>query len=123
MTPDRDAPQFFEDWARKNNMRPVGRFRCDDGDILIADSDEPFFGQTETGVSIKFWRTGFSIFRDKNWIASTHDTMVDELCAYTSSGAKNVRVNEALEYGKYYLQLTLEAGLYDDDHSFSKILH
>ena len=104
-------------------MIPEGRYACEHGDVLVADSGEPFWGNTEAGVRCKFWRTGLSIYRDKNWIASTHDTMVEELISYSQRGAKDFRIKEALEYAKKYLEQTHEAGLYDGDRSFSKILH
>ena len=110
---DRGAPKFFEDWARRNNMVPVGRYTFDDGDILVADSDESFYGETEDNVSLKFFRTGFFIYRGKNWLASTHDYLVSEMGPRTKRGARDFRIKEALEYGKKYLQQTLDAGLYD----------
>jgi len=122
MTVDRKPPAFFEGWARKNNMYPVGRFTFDDGDILVADSDDAFWGKGEGGSMFKFYRTGFSIYRGENWIASTHDYLEGEQGPRTKRGFRDFRIKEVLEYGNKYLKQTLEAGLYDDDRkaSFSK---
>ena len=96
-------------------MVPVGRYTFDDGDILVADSAEPFYGKTEHNVYLQFYRTGFCIYRDKNWLASTHDYLVSEMGPRTKRGGRDFRIREALEFGKKYLQQTLAAGLYDDD--------
>jgi len=119
---DKKAPSFFEGWARKNNMIPVGRYTFEEGDILVADSDEPFWGSGEGGTMLKFFRTGFAIFREQAWIASTHDYFVSEMGPLTKRGARDFRIKEALEYGQKYLQQTADAGLYDDGRkeSFSK---
>ena len=103
-------------------MIPVGRYTFEEGDILVADSDEPFWGSGEGGTMLKFFRTGFAIFREQAWIASTHDYFVSEMGPLTKRGARDFRIKEALEYGQKYLQQTADAGLYDDGRkeSFSK---
>ena len=119
---DKGAPQFFENWARRNNMVPVGRYTFDEGDILVADSGESFTGKTSEGVYLNFFRTGFCIHRDKNWLASTHDYLASEMGPRTKAGARAYRIKEALEYAQKYLRQTFEAGLYDDGRKadFSK---
>ncbi len=95
-------------------MVPVDRDRSSDlGDILIADSGEAFWDKTESGVSIKIYRTGFAIYRDEGWIASTEDHFVDEFKGMTSRAAKDARVAEAIIYANKYLKQTSDAGLYD----------
>ncbi len=122
---DKKAPQFFEVWARRNNMVPVGRYSFDEGDILVADSGESFMGKTEENIYLKFFRTGFCIYREQNWLASTHDYLVSEMGPRTEAGARDFRIKEALEHGQKCLNQTAEAGLYDADRkaSFSKIIH
>jgi len=111
---DKKAPEFFETWARRNNMIPVGRYTFEEGDILVADSEEAFWGSGEGGSMFKFFRTGFCIYRAENWIASTNDYLEAEAGPRTKRGFRDFRIREALEYGQKYLQQTFEAGLYDD---------
>ena len=122
---DKKSPEFFETWARRNNMVPIGRFTFEEGDILVADSGEAFWGKGEGGSMFKFFRTGFCIFRDKAWIASTNDCFESDQGPRTQRGFRDFRIQEALKYGQKYLQQTAEAGLYDDarKESFSKLKH
>ena len=106
-------------------MIPVGRYTFDEGDILVADSDEAFWGAGEGGTMFKFFRTGFSIYRERNWIASTHDYFESEQGPRTKRGFRDFRIKEALQFGQKRLQETVDAGLYDYDRkeSFSKRPH
>lgn len=65
--------RFFEQWAKKNNMRPVIKVSDREGDILIADSGEPFDARDDDGNMRRVFRTAFAIQRGKVWTASTND--------------------------------------------------
>lgn len=116
--PKRDF-RFFEEWARRNKMKPFVRVEEQHGDILIADSGSVI---TEGGKT--FYRTGFAIDRpgDKTWLASYHDYDWMEFANETLAGKQQARVNEALEYARMYLKQTHEAGLYDGK-GFSQPVH
>jgi len=97
-------------------MIPVERDRSHDlGDILVADSGlRPFWDKLESGISVKIFRTGFAIYRDKGWIASCEDHFEDEFKGLTARAARDARVKEAVIYANKYLEQTADAGLYDD---------
>ena len=106
--------KFFEEWARKNNMKPVMRIIEKSGDILVADSGEPFFGTNEQGVLGRYYRTGFAIDRgDKAWLASTNDYPAEEYDTMSRREGQEQRVNECLVYAREALIQTAKAGLYD----------
>ena len=95
-------------------MVPVDRDRSSDlGDILVADSGESFWCETQAGVKIKIFRTGFAIYRDEGWIASTEDHLEEEFKNMTKRAAKDARIAEAIIYANKYLKQTSDAGLYD----------
>ena|SRR5690554_1996935 len=116
--PKRDY-HFFEQWARRNRMKPVVRVEEKHGDILIADSGEPFLEDGE----LKY-RTGFAIEREKAWLAAYQDYQWNEFPDRTLAGKQEARVNEALAYARMYLAQTKAAGLYDGGkNSFSQPIH
>ena len=105
--------RFFENWARENNMRPVVRIKEKGGDILIADSGEPFYGVNGEGLLGRWYRTAFAIDRgDKTWIASTHDYDAVEYDAVSRRAGQEKRINECLAYARETLKQTSKAGLY-----------
>lgn len=102
--------RFFEQWARRNQMRPICRVEDEHADILIADSGEPIVSEGK-----QVYRTAFAIDRDKTWLASTAETSVidPEMLARTPRGAQEYRVNEALAHARRAISETHATGLYD----------
>jgi hypothetical protein len=105
--------RFFEQWARENKMKPVVRVVEDGGDILIADSGEPFFGENEEGLLGRWYKAGFAIDRgDKTWVASTNYYSATEYDLVSKREGQQHRVNDCLAYARVALKATLEVGLY-----------
>ena len=117
---------YFENWARDMGMRPYDRFRGDpNGDILIADSfnliDDP---PSDRGYE-KFYRTGFCIYRDKAWIASSDTYHPGEHSDHTFAGKQKARTDEALKQARDYLAQFVKHKLFnpDDTRAFDEALH
>lgn len=107
--------RFFEQWARKNSMRPICRVEEPGGDVLLADSGRPFYTTGEDGRRRFVYRTAFAIEREQCWVASVADTDATdpEMMSRTPQGAQEFRVNEALAYARNAIAQTSAAGLYD----------
>lgn len=124
---ERRDHRFFEQWARRNGMRPISRITDVKingkpvGDILLADSGEmiagaeypPMQGQ-EHGLPF-FYRTGFAIDRpgDKTWLASFNDYTPGAFLEYGSAEARREkRCEEAIAFATEALAQTYQVGLY-----------
>lgn len=124
MKPKRDH-NFFEQWARRNGMKPIERItdiKIDGqqvGDVLLADSEDLLLLSNFPPNSVEhkmfcFYRTGFAIDRpgDKTWIASYNDYPIDSFSEYAGAGRQQARLDEALEHALRALKSTYEVGLY-----------
>jgi len=115
--------RFFEQWARRQNMKPVCRVAEADADILIADSGEPFMGTNKDGNLGRWYRTAFAIDQgDKTWLASFNDYPATEFDLVSKREGQQRRVNECLVFARDTLSKTAATGLYDHGRreSFSK---
>ena len=95
------------------------------GEILIADSiyliDSP---PSDKGYA-KFYRTGFCLYRDKAWIASSDVYGPEEFPLYTLRGKQELRINEALKYARKYFAQFEEHKLFNphETRKFRELLH
>lgn len=105
--PERDH-HFFEEWAKRNCMKPVCIVRDPDGDILLADSVEPI-------RTLGVYRTGWAINRDGLELGNYRDYAIGEFALYTPAGGVQKRVNERLEYAREIQRELKGSGFYDGD--------
>ena len=104
---------YFESWAREMKMRPVCKVQDRDGDILVADSGEPFYGTNADGVLGRWYRTGFAINRDQVWLGNYCEYDANSFADESKRRGQEIRINEAVVAGRETLRLTKEVGLYD----------
>lgn len=104
---------FFENWARKMNMRPVMKVEEKDGDILVADSGEPFFGVNADGTLGRWYRTGYAIQRGVAWIGNFAEYPAEEFGDVDKRKGQETRVNECLVAAREILKQTKDVGLYN----------
>lgn len=102
------TPKFFEEWAKKNCMKPVCIVRDPDGDILLADSIEPI-------RVLGIYRTGYAIHRSGLEFGNYNDYPMDEFLIYSREGGTQKRVNEALEHARQTQRQLKESGFYDSE--------
>lgn len=100
------TPKFFEEWARRNCMRPVCIVRDSDGDILLADSHEPIY-------TLGVYRTGYAIYRGVGQIGNFNDYPIGEFAMMSRKRGIEQRVNEALAHARKTQKQLREAGFYD----------
>ena len=117
---------YFDDWARREGMKPYDRFRDDpNGDILIADSFCLIsYPPSKRGYK-KFYRTGYCIYRDTAWIASCDEYAPDEFSSESLAGKQKKRTDETLKYARDYLAEFVKRNLFnpDDTRAFDEALH
>ncbi len=90
---------YFESWARRMGMKPYDRKRGEQhADILLADSGCLITNLPSDQGYEKFYRTGFCIYRDKAWIASSWDYPPDCFPRASEHGKQLARVEECLKY-------------------------
>ena len=117
---------YFENWARRMGMKPYLKVTDDKfGDLLSASSiyliDRPPRGTEHA----KFYRTGFCLYRDKAWIASSDVYGPEEFPLYTLRGKQELRINEALKYARKYFAQFEEHKLFNphETRKFRELLH
>lgn len=117
--------RFFEMWARRNNMVPVGRFEEKEGFVLIADSGEPFTGLNDDNIYARWYRTAFCIERDSTWTAHWQFYPAADYDLMSRAEGQKRRVQECLTFARDTLHKFAETGLYDDSRkqSFSQRPH
>jgi hypothetical protein len=95
-------------------MRPVVKVNEKDGDILIADSGEPFFGTNDAGVLGRWYRTGYALDRgDQVWVASTNVYDAVEYDTVSRREGQQDRVNDCLEHARNALSQISQSGLFN----------
>lgn len=107
--PARDR-NFFEEWAKRNNMKAVMKVVDPDGEILLADSGEPF---VLDGAAV--YRTGYAINRAGLEIGDYHDYPAMEMFGLSKAAGQNQRINEALAHARQTQSQLKAAGFYDAD--------
>lgn len=111
--PERDH-RFFEEWARRMNMKPVMKVIDPEADILLADSGEPFFGANQDGELGQWYRTGYAIDRDGAQLGNFNEYPAEEYADISAAAGQQARIKECLAYAREALKLTINAGLYKD---------
>lgn len=107
------TPRFFEEWAKRNLMRPVCIVRDPDGDILLADSNEPIRKSDIWPFNKPFYRTGYAIHRDGCEVGNYHDYPVADYAFMSRQRGIEHRVNEALAHARQTQAQLKDAGYYD----------
>lgn len=102
------TPKFFEEWAKRNMMKPVCIVRDDDGDILLADSHEPI-------RTLGVYRTGYAIHRAGLEMGNYNDYQISDFAFMTREKGIEQRVNEALAHARQTQSQLKEAGYYDGE--------
>ena len=112
------TPKFFEEWAKRNMMKPVCKVVDPDGEILLADSHEPI---RVLGVYL----CGYAIHRSGLEIGNYHDYPVKDYAFMTRAKGIEHRVAEALAHARQTQQQLVKAGFYDAERkgSFNIDLH
>lgn len=100
------TPKFFEEWAKRNMMKPVCIVRDPDGDILLADSHEPI-------RTLGVFRTGYAIHRSGCEIGNYNDYPIGQFVGFTRRRGVEFRTNEALAHARDVQKQLVDAGYYD----------
>ena len=104
-------------------MRPVIKISDREGDILIADSGEPFEARDDDGKMRRIFRTAFAIQRGKVWTASTNDYPESDYFGNSRRDSQQKRVDDCLTHARAQLANCLSVGMYDGHRSISKIVN
>ncbi len=117
------TPKFFEEWAKRNCMKPVCIIRDSDGDILLADSGEPI--RKSNGEGSDFYRTGYALHRSGLEIGNYNDYPTSDFFLDTKRGGQQKRIDEALAHARQTQQQLTDAGYYDAERKgrFNLKLH
>ena len=117
------TPKFFEEWAKRNCMKPFCIIRDQDGDILLADSGEPV--RKGNGESAEFYRTGYALHRSGLEIGNYHDYPTSDFLFDTKLGGQQKRIDEALAHARQTQKQLMDAGYYDAERKgrFNLRLH
>ncbi len=115
--------KFFDQWARNNNMRPVMKVADREGDILLADSGEPFEARDDDGNLRRVYRTAFAIQRGKVWTASTNDYPEMDYFGISRRDSQQKRIDDCLIHARAQMADCLSVGLYDGQRRICEILH
>lgn len=100
------TPQFFEEWAKRNCMKPVCKVEDPHGDILIADSHDVI---KPHGI----YRTGYAIHRSGLELGCWNDYPSSDFFLESRRNGLQKRVNEALEHARETQRQLVAAGFYD----------
>ena len=103
----------FETWARKNNMKPVIKVTDKEGDILIADSGQPFETRDEEGRLIRVYRTGFAIMRGRILTGTINDYKQGDPEYVGGNNGQQMRIDDCLIFARKQMADCLSVGLYD----------
>lgn len=109
------TPKFFEEWAKRNMMKPVCKVTDEDGEILLADSHEPIRKGKVWSPESDFYRTGYAIHRSGLEIGNYNDYPASDYAFMSRQKGIEQRVNEALEHARQTQKQLVEAGYYDAD--------
>lgn len=93
-------------------MVPVCKVQDDLGEILVADSGEPFYGTNEEGILGRWYRTGYAINRDGLDIGNFCDYPAEEFGDLSRRDGQERRVNECLIAARETLKQFEEVGRY-----------
>jgi len=100
------TPAFFEEWAKRNMMKPVCKVSHPDREILIADSHEPI-------ITLGVYRTGYAIHRSGLEMGNYNDYPMEDFAIMTRRTGLEKRVAEALAHARQTQKQLKDAGYYD----------